>query len=149
VPPEIHSALNLALDIRIPSDYITDENQRLRAYRRIAATHGPDERERIAKELEDRYGPIPDAVRNLLEYAALKSDAEKLGIERIDRRHGVLLIKFHQQTRVDPAKLMNLVSRTHGAQFTPAGVLQVPLDGLAAPGAVLSFVKQRLGDLRV
>ena len=102
----------------------------------------------IAKELEDRYGPVPEAVRNLLEYAALKSDAEKLGIERIDRRQGALQIKFHQQTRVDPAKLMNLVSRIRGAQFTPAGVLQVPLDGVAAPGAVLSFVKERLGELR-
>ena len=50
---------------------------------------------------------------------------------------------------MDPVKLMNLVSRTRGAQFTPAGVLQVPLDGLAAPGAVLSFVKERLGELRV
>jgi len=148
VPPEIHSALNLALDIRIPTDYITDENQRLRAYRRIAGTHDNDERERIARELEDRYGPVPEAVRNLLEYAALKSSAETLGIERIDRRQGALQIKFHQQTRVDPAKLMNLVSRHRGAQFTPAGVLQVPLDGLSAPAAVLAFVKERLAELR-
>jgi transcription-repair coupling factor (superfamily II helicase) len=147
VPPEIHAALNLALDIRIPPEYITDENQRLRAYRRIAGTHDADERERIAKELEDRYGPVPDAVKNLLEYAALKSAAEALGIERIDRRQGVLQIKFHQQTRVDPAKLMNLVSRTRGAQFTPAGVLQIPLDGLTAPGPVLTFVKERLAEL--
>jgi transcription-repair coupling factor (superfamily II helicase) len=148
VPPEIHSALNLALDIRIPPDYITDENQRLRAYRRIAGTHDSDEQERIARELEDRYGPVPEAVQNLLAYAALKSSAEKLGIERIDRRQGALQIKFHQQTRVDPAKLMNLVSRRKGAQFTPAGVLQVPLDGTSAPGAVLTFVKERLAELQ-
>ena len=36
VAPEIHSSLNLGLDIRIPPDYIADENQRLRAYRQIA-----------------------------------------------------------------------------------------------------------------
>ena len=36
IVPEIHSALNLGLDIRIPPDYIADENQRLRAYRQIA-----------------------------------------------------------------------------------------------------------------
>ena len=149
VPPEIHAALNLALDIRIPPDYITDENQRLRAYRRIAGTHDADERDRIAHELEDRYGPVPEAVQNLLEYAALKSAAEKLGIERIDRRQGALQIKFHQQTRVSPAQLMSLVSGRRGAQFTPAGVLQVPLDGLSAPGAVLLFVKERLAELQV
>src|SRR5713226_622471 len=104
VPIEIHATLNLALDIRIPADYITDENQRLRAYRRIANTRDADERERIGKELEDRYGPVPEAVKNLLEYAALKSLAEKLGVERIERRQGALQIKFHEQTLVDPAK---------------------------------------------
>ena len=148
VPAEIHAVLNLALDIRIPPEYIADENQRLRAYRRVAATRDAGERERIAKELEDRYGPVPEAVQNLLEYAALKSTAEELGVERIDRRHGALQMKFHEQTRIDPAKLMNLVSRTRGAQFTPAGVLQVPLDGQSAPGAVLLFVRERLAELR-
>jgi len=148
VPVEIHSALNLALDIRIPPEYIADENQRMRAYRRIAATRNAAERDPIARELEDRYGPVPEAVKNLLEYAALKSSAESLGIERIDRRQGVLQIKFHQQTRVDPAKLMNLVNRVRGAQFTPAGVLQVPLDGQSSPGAVLSFVRDRMEELR-
>ena len=148
VPVEIHSALNLALDIRIPPEYIADENQRLRAYRRIAATRSAQERDPIAKELEDRYGPVPETVKNLLEYAALKSSAESLGIERIDRRQGALQIKFHQQTRVDPVKLMNLVNRVRGAQFTPAGVLQVPLDGQSSPGAVLSFVRDRLEELR-
>ena len=36
IVPEIHSALNLSLDIGIPNEYISDENQRLRAYRQIA-----------------------------------------------------------------------------------------------------------------
>ena len=148
MPAEIHATLNLALDIRIPADYITDENQRLRAYRRIANTRDAEERERIGKELEDRYGPVPEAVKNLLEYAALKSLAEKMGVERVERRQGALQIKFHEQTRVDPAKLMNLVRRTRGAQFTPAGVLQVPLDGASSPAAVLSFVSQRLDELK-
>src|SRR6202021_3580125 len=37
VPVEIHSSLNLGLDIRIPAEYIADEHQRLRADNRIAA----------------------------------------------------------------------------------------------------------------
>ena len=35
-PLEVHSSLNLGLDIRIPPEYIADEHQRLRAYKRIA-----------------------------------------------------------------------------------------------------------------
>jgi transcription-repair coupling factor (superfamily II helicase) len=147
VPLEVHSALNLGLDIRIPSDYITDENQRLRTYRQIASAADSAARERLEKELEDRYGPVPDAVKNLLEYSALKTMAEKLGIETVDRRHNVLNVKFHKETRVDPGRLMNLVSRTRGAQFTPAGILIMPLDGLTNPAQILDFMRERLAEL--
>ena len=148
VPAEIHSSLNLGLDMRIPADYIADENQRLRAYRQIANAGTPADRERVEKELEDRYGPVPDAVRNLLEYSGLKTTAEKLGIEAIDRRHTMLNVKFHPETHIDPARLMNLVNQSRGAQFSPAGVLMLPLDGATAPGEILAFLKQRFDQLQ-
>jgi transcription-repair coupling factor (superfamily II helicase) len=147
VAPEIHSALNLGLDIRIPPDYIADENQRLRAYRQIANAAGAAERDRAEKELEDRYGPVPEAVSNLLAYSALKTVAEQAGIEVIDRRHNILNIKFHKETRVDPARLMNIVAKTRGAQFTPAGVLLLPLDGQGSAGDTLRFLSEKLGQL--
>jgi transcription-repair coupling factor (superfamily II helicase) len=149
VVPEIHSALNLGLDIRIPPDYIADENQRLRAYRQIASASDAEARDRAEKELEDRYGPVPDAVRNLLEYSALKTIAEQIGIEAVDRRHTVLSVKFHNATRVDPARLMSIVSHTRGASFTPAGVLLLPLDGQTAAGDILRFLADKLEQLRV
>jgi transcription-repair coupling factor (superfamily II helicase) len=147
VLPEIHSALNLGLDIRIPPEYIADENQRLRAYRQIANAGDAAAREKAEKELEDRYGPVPEAVRNLLEYSTLKTLAEKIGIEVVDRRHQIVNVKFHKETRVDPARLMDLVRETQGAQFTPAGVLIMPLDGATAPADVLRFLRERLDHL--
>jgi transcription-repair coupling factor (superfamily II helicase) len=147
VPVEVHSSLNLGLDIRIPAEYISDENQRLRAYRQIANAGSPADRERVERELEDRYGPVPEAVRNLLEYSELKTVAEKLGIEAIDRRHSLLNVKFHPETHIDPIQLMNLVSGAPGAQFTPAGVLILPLDGATAPAEILGFLKQRFAQL--
>jgi transcription-repair coupling factor (superfamily II helicase) len=149
VAPEIHSALNLGLDIRIPPDYVADENQRLRAYRQIANAADAEARDRTEKELADRYGAVPEAVRNLLEYSALKNMAEQIGVEAIDRRHNVLSIKFHTATRVDPARLMHIVSRTRGAQFTPAGVLLLPLDGQTSAGETLRFLGEKLRQLQV
>jgi transcription-repair coupling factor (superfamily II helicase) len=143
VAPEIHSALNLGLDLRIPATYITDENQRLRAYKRIAQASDPKERDRIEQELEDRYGPVPDDIRLLLRYSGIKTAAEKIGIEAIDRRSSVLNIKFHEATKVDGVKLMALVSGTPGAQFTPAGVLRLPV-GEANPAAVLEYIENKL-----
>ena len=144
VAPEIHSSLNLGLDLRIPSSYVADENQRLRAYKRIAQAVDSAEREKVEQELADRYGPVPDEVRHLLTYSAIKTAAEKIGIEAIDRRHSVLNVKFHEETRVDGEKLMALVSGTPGAQFTPAGVLRLPVDGTGTPAAILELIEQKL-----
>ena len=60
---------------------------------------------RVVRILEDRYGPVPEAVRNLLDYSALKTLAEKLRIETVDRRQGFANIKFHRETKVNPDKL--------------------------------------------
>ncbi len=148
VVPEIRSALNLSLDIRIPPEYIADENQRLRAYRQIANATDETARDRAEKELEDRYGPVPEPVRNLVAYSALKTLAEQIGIEAVDRRHNLLNIKFHTETRVDPARLMKIVGKTRGAQFTPAGVLLLPLDGQTGAGEILGFLAEKLSQLR-
>ena len=48
---------------------------------------------------------------------------------------------------MDPQKLMRLVSGTPGAQFTPAGVLRLPLDGLDTPAAILAKLQERLAEL--
>ena len=143
LPPEVHSSLNLGLDVRVPADYIAEENQRLRIYRRIANAAGAAERDTIEKELEDRYGPLPEAVRNLLAYSAVKTLAEKIGIENIDRRQGVVNVKFHGEARVDPGRLMSLVRDTQGAQFTPAGVLRLPVDHPSAAG-ILAALREKL-----
>jgi transcription-repair coupling factor (superfamily II helicase) len=148
VPLEVHSTLNLGLDIRIPSDYIADEHQRLRAYKRIADAASVEASGELLAELEDRYGPAPEAVRSLLKFSVLKSAAQKLGVEAIDRRQGALNVKFHQAARIDPARLMSLVTSTEGAQFTPAGVLRLPLEGAASAAKVLESLEASLGRLQ-
>jgi transcription-repair coupling factor (superfamily II helicase) len=140
IPPEIHASLNLGLDIRIPIDYIGDEHQRMRTYKRISEAKSEEEAKQIEDELRDRYGPPPEAVRNLLQFAVVKTVVERAGVEAIDRRQGMLNVKFHREARVDPERLMNIVTTTEGAQFTPAGVLRLPLAGLDEPSRMLDYL---------
>jgi len=56
--PEIHSALNLGLDMRIPPDYIADENQRLRPTARLRTPPMPRRASawgRNSKTVTDRF----------------------------------------------------------------------------------------------
>jgi hypothetical protein len=100
----------------------------------------------FAIDVRARGGGSPCA--NLLEYSALKTAAEKVGIEAIDRRHTMLSVKFHPQTHIEQARLMNRVRAVRGAQFTPAGVLILPIEGATAPGDILHFLKERLEQLQ-
>ncbi|MCW5982746.1 MAG: transcription-repair coupling factor [Bryobacteraceae bacterium] len=147
VPLEIQSKLSLGLDIRIPPEYIEDEQQRLRSYKRIADAATADDAAKVLGDLEDRYGKAPEPVHNLLRFSMLKSLAQKLGIEAIERRGGAVNIKFHPESKVDPGRLMTLVREVEGSQFTPAGVLRVPVNGQPGAAELLAALEQRLTRL--
>jgi transcription-repair coupling factor (superfamily II helicase) len=147
-PIEVHSSLNLGLDIRIPPDYIADEQQRLRAYKRIADARDAEQAAQIRSELADRYGPAPEAVETLIDFGLLKAQAQNLGVEVIDRRGGALNVKFHPESKIEPQRLMSLVASVPGAQFTPAGVLRLPLPAKAETAPVLlEFLRGALEGL--
>jgi transcription-repair coupling factor (superfamily II helicase) len=119
--------LNLGLNIRIPVEYIPEENQRLRMYKRIAGVETESQLNDVGAELQDRYGEPPAAVRNLLEYAALKLLALRVGATAVERKRDLVNIKFRQNAVIDPGKLAHFVSSQRGAQFSPDGTLKFTL----------------------
>jgi transcription-repair coupling factor (superfamily II helicase) len=138
--------LNLGLNIRIPVDYIPEENQRLRMYKRIAGVETEAQLNDVGAELQDRYGEPPPAVRNLLEYAALKLLALRVGATTIERKRDLVSIKFRQNAVIDPARLARFVSSQRGAQFSPEGTLKFALNANGAD-EVLSRLEDLLEDL--
>src|ERR1039457_4905692 len=109
---------------------------------------------RIVNRLLQRardYAQVRAAGRIDVDVAAAALDVlgiDSIGLDELDRRHNLLNIKFHAETRVDPARLMNIVAKTRGAQFTPAGVLLLPLDGQTGAGDILRFLSEKLEQLR-
>ena len=136
--------MNLGVDLRIPTQYIAEENQRLRMYKRAAGVENEDQLEDVRKELQDRYGPIPPPVRNLLAASALKLLSERSGVLNIDRKRDVVTVKFTEQATVDPERLAKFVARTRGAQFSPGGVLKFNLKSTQAE----AVIEQMSGLLR-
>src|ERR1700749_5335523 len=58
--------VNLGISLRIDGDYIAEENQRLRMYKRIAGAESDAVLTDVRAELEDRYGAPPEIVIALL-----------------------------------------------------------------------------------
>lgn len=133
--------LNLGISLRIDNDYIGEENQRLRMYKRIAGATTDADLADVRAELIDRYGTLPDSVLNLLSAAELRLTAERLCVSQIDRKRTqieiqkkkenveMLHVRFDPKSMIDPGELMKLVARyaKRGAQFSPQGVLRWPL----------------------
>jgi transcription-repair coupling factor (superfamily II helicase) len=135
--PELRTTLSLGFDVRIPQDYVPSENLRLRTYKRISTIATDEEKQDVRRELEDRFGPVPPSVENLLEYAVLKSMCERLRISSVERQGTRVAIRFHPETPLDPARLVSVVRSRKGIKLDPSGVLWLDLSrGEFVPGAV-------------
>jgi len=145
---EAETQLNLGLNIRIPAEYIPEENQRLRMYKRVAGVETESQLADVGAELQDRYGEPPQAVRNLLDYASLKLLCMRVGVNAVERKRDSVSFKFPQNAAVDPEQLARFVSGQRGAQFTPDGMLKFVLKPTAAD-EVLRALRSILEQLSV
>ena len=118
-PETPETQLNLGLNIRIPADYIAEENQRLRMYKRVAGVETEAQLNDVAAELGDRYGTPPPPVRNLLEYAELKLLSQRIGVAQIERRRDAVSIRFTEKATVDPERLARFVQGEAGQPVHP------------------------------
>jgi len=123
VVTELRTTLSLGFDVRIPQHYIPSENLRLRTYKRISTILTESEKQDVRRELEDRFGPPPASVENLLDYAVLKSLCEHLRISSVERQGTRIAMRFHPETTLDPAKLVAVVRSRPGIKVDPSGVL--------------------------
>ena len=121
--PERRATIQLGLDIRIPETYIPEETLRLRTYKRIATVASEEQSDDMLRELADRFGPPPQSVANLLDYAVLKAQAERIQIEAIERRGTRVSVRFLDQTNLPPERLVEVVRGRRDLRLEPGGIL--------------------------
>jgi len=126
--PELRTTLSLGMDVRIPPEYIPSENLRLRTYKRVSSVASEAEKQDVHKELEDRFGALPKAVENLLEFAVLKSMCERLRIAAVERQGSKIAMRFHPETTLDPSAVVKVVRSRKGIKLDPSGVLWMDVD---------------------
>lgn len=101
--------INLGVAVLIPETYVEDLTIRLSLYRRLAEISTASDRDSFASEIIDRFGPLPEATRQLLEVTAIKVQCKALGISKLDSGVKGAVFAFRGDTVMDPARLMELV----------------------------------------
>lgn len=100
-------SIDINIDAYLPESYITNHNQRIDIYKKIAAVETEEDKFEIEDELIDRFGDIPKSVQNIIDVAALKSPAREAGIYEISQTGDILQFKFNEDY-VDANLIMGL-----------------------------------------
>ena len=92
-----NSEVNLALEAYLPSDYITDQRQKVELYKRIRQIDSLENYQEVKSELLDRFGKYPQEVANLLDISLLKNSFDESLVKNVIMRDGFITIKFDKK----------------------------------------------------
>ncbi|RZQ57089.1 transcription-repair coupling factor [Pseudidiomarina tainanensis] len=108
---QAQTEIDLRVPALLPETYIADVNTRLSLYKRIASSDNLQALHEVQVELIDRFGLLPDAVKNLIRVAELRSRAQQLGIRKIDGGPNGINVEFAADTKVSPQILIQLIQQ--------------------------------------
>jgi transcription-repair coupling factor (superfamily II helicase) len=132
IEDDVRATVNLRVDLKLDEQYVPDMNQRLMVYRKVAAARSERELQSVLADVRDRYGEFPPAMLNLADYGQLRIAADRLGIESIDREGRFVVIKFRPVGKIDPVRLIEVVTRWPGATLVPPVTLKLDLEASAS-----------------
>jgi transcription-repair coupling factor (superfamily II helicase) len=106
--------INLGASVLIPEEYVADLNVRMSLYRRVSGLETRADIDAFAAELIDRFGPLPDEVRHLLEIVAIKQLALAAGVEKIDAGPKGGTVAFRGNAFANPIALVQFIAKHSG-----------------------------------
>ncbi len=109
------TVIDLAQDAYIPDSYVKNENLKLDLYKRIACIETGDEAEDMEEELTDRFGKLPESVRNLIDIALIRHKAHDVYIENLSAREDSMIFSVYKNAKLNPEGLQPLLNGFGGA----------------------------------
>jgi transcription-repair coupling factor (superfamily II helicase) len=140
--PEPEIASDLAAFV--PDEYISDRDEKLDVYRRMAGLAELTALEALRAELGDRFGPPPAEVQNLLELKRLRLLGRDQGVKRL--RVGKERVEVQLADTLSRERVVRLVSSVPArVEFTGAGSRTIRVQPAPDPLALATNLLQHLG----
>jgi len=148
-PEPVNVSIDVPGDAHLPADYVEAEDARLEGYRRIAAARRPRDVDDVESEWMDRYGPLPDAARGLLEVARLRVTSLRIGVTEVSvssgRGAGRLPMARISGLHLAASAQARLHRLARNASYREGlGQLVVPLHGAAGAATELTALLEGL-----
>jgi transcription-repair coupling factor (superfamily II helicase) len=81
-------------EVRLPQDYISNTAERMDLYRELDNIEDEENLLKFEDKLKDRFGPIPESAKSLLEIVRLRMMAKSMGIEKLFLKQNSARIHF-------------------------------------------------------
>ncbi|TAH50502.1 MAG: transcription-repair coupling factor [Chloroflexota bacterium] len=90
-------SIDLPLVSQIPETYVTDNALRLRLYRRLADVNDDSQVAEVTREFQERFGPLPEEVENLLYLLRVKLAATRVNAATVALDDGRIMVRFREE----------------------------------------------------
>ena len=142
-PPPV--TIDLPGEAWLPRDYVPDLRSKIDCYRRLSRATTIAQVDDLGGELADRFGPPPEEVRRLLDFARIRVAASDLGIDSITRHPGMIMLGHHdaasierlRQAAASQGKTLRVVDARTAVFPLDRAVLDVPDRVVEAVGTLL------------
>jgi transcription-repair coupling factor (superfamily II helicase) len=112
-PPEVY--LELEYSGFIPDSYIAEPMAKMEMYKKIASIASEPELETVERELEDRFGPLPEEVRSLFGIAEIRVLCRRLYIASLKESRGLARVEFTRVAQVSVDRVLRLIAESGGS----------------------------------
>ncbi len=112
---ELSPQINIGVAVLIPEHYVPQLDVRMGLYRRLASLEDMEALNAFAAELVDRFGPMPEEVRHLIDVVGMKLLAKQAHVASVDAGAKGAVLRFHNDTFPKPEKLMQWIAGLKGA----------------------------------
>jgi transcription-repair coupling factor (superfamily II helicase) len=106
--------ISVGTSVLIPDTYVSDLSVRLGLYRRLSVLSTRDDIDGLAAEMIDRFGPLPDEVKNLMEIMEIKQFCKTASIEKIDAGPKGAVLSFRNNEFANPEGLIGFIHKEAG-----------------------------------
>ena len=134
-PPPPLPSVDLPIAAYLSAEYIPEENLRVEFYKRLSSPTTAEEIVAIQEELQDRFGQMPAAARNLLAILRLRLQCRRAGVTGITSEKRQVVIRLGPRLRLTTGIISSLQARHKGVRFLTDRVL-VPVGSRGALGPV-------------
>jgi transcription-repair coupling factor (superfamily II helicase) len=86
--------VDLPLEVGIPTEYVPDQNMRLKLYRRLADVQNEEDLRAMTEEFSDRFGHLPESVANLIYQFQVKLRAELAGLASVTAEGEQIVLRY-------------------------------------------------------